>query len=316
MNTARKVATPVEILARLDTHKREPVVFLRSTLDSKGRIKLLRGDVEEQSHVDFYATTTPLSTKDEKIMCQRVADHFGVKVEDVNLNRRLPRTPRERSSMLKELPAPPVHTALAAPAAGSALPPGVTPEMIAAAIAQIMGNQAPAAPVAAPTQQQPEQAAQQPGLTLVHDANATNKEAAPAAQPQAAPEAAQQEAAAQPEQPENQAQRRRMTKKQKALARSEAARKGAATRAAKRAASIDKQAAPQGPQGDLPRAGETPAPMPQKADAPGVDKVQQPAAALPVVDARPDQVAQRIAEIRARMNAELDSVLESLTPHA
>lgn len=297
MNAAARIATPVEVLARLDTHKREPVVFLRSTIDSKGNIKLWRNGQEEKSHVDFYGTTIPLSGKDEKVVVQRFAEAYGIKPEEVNINRRLPRTPRDRASVVRNLPAPQPQAAPAALAAG--VPP-LDPAAVAALLAAFPQLQGllPAGVTPAPEAATNGSAA--PALTLVHDANA-----------QQAAAATEQQAAQQPEdQPagtiNNSSARKRMTKAEKKRARSEAAKKAAATRAANRAGTakpLDSQPLPQGPQGDLPQAGEKPAPMPQ-----GVDKI------APVVQATPDQVAAQVAKLREQFNSQLDAILGTLTP--
>ncbi len=88
-----------EILCRVDTATRSPVVFIADTVDYPAHTvsAWIKGDPQTVS-LDYYHQTMPLSAADEEVLRQRYARNFND--SNVRVRHRLPRTVKVLENIL------------------------------------------------------------------------------------------------------------------------------------------------------------------------------------------------------------------------
>ena len=113
-----------EILCRVDTAKKQPVVFIPHSIDNNNIIAWING-AEQIVSLDYYHSTGPLSAADEEVLRKRYAAATGNTF--VKARHRLPRVPRILENILAKPPkAAPVAT-VPAPVATPAPTPAPAP---------------------------------------------------------------------------------------------------------------------------------------------------------------------------------------------
>lgn len=137
-NNAANVAAPVEILVRLETSTKTPIVFIAQTFNgSQLEAWRCKGNKVEMVSKHEYDTTAPLAKVDEEAIAAQYEQQFGVKAD---IRSRLPRQQRERVALFAvQTPAATQQTPApqAAPTPAPTPAPVVTPTPAPAATAPV-----------------------------------------------------------------------------------------------------------------------------------------------------------------------------------